>query len=156
MYRVPPAVSERAMTFAHLASSHVEAPSDFTFCHLSDGRKLGRWALGSVDLKPGVKGHVCHGVSLFDESAADAEIRPHPTLDLIDFHFGPNADRRPRVSIRVTPGADWGLNAQTCLVAITTWRDCGMTDDRWQRTCRTHDLEVLLFKAQIETDWGRQ
>jgi hypothetical protein len=28
-----------------------------------------------------------------------------------------------------------------------------MDDDRWMRTRKTHELEVLLFKAQIETDW---
>lgn len=144
------------MTFAHLASSHVEAPYDFTFANLSDGRAVGRWALGSMDLQPGPGTDVWHGVSLFDGSAAEVEIRPHPALDLIDFHLGPQGDRRPRVSIRVTPGADCGLDAQTSLVAMSTWRSGWMTDDRWRRTCTTHDLEVLLFMAQIETDWGRQ
>ncbi|GHC20339.1 hypothetical protein GCM10007291_19120 [Gemmobacter nanjingensis] len=138
---------------AHLASVRVEAPSDFTFGHLADGRKLGRWALGSMDLQPEAEPGLWRGVSLFDGSEAAVEIRPHPDLGLIDFHLGAAGARAPRVSIRVTPGPDWGLPAGACLVAMTTWRAGWMDDDRWMRTRKTHELEVLLFKAQIETDW---
>lgn len=144
------------MAFAHLASTPVEAPAGFTYAQLSDGRKLGRWALGSMDLKPCAEENVWQGVSLFDGSLAEVEIRPHPSLGLIDFHLGPKGARLPRISIRVTPGSDWGLVDNTCLVAMTTWRGDWMTESRWRRTCTTHDLEVLLFKEQIETDWKRQ
>lgn len=37
---------------------------------------------------------------------------------------------------------------------MTTWRADWMDDERWNRTCKTHELEVLLFKSQIETDWN--
>ena len=57
---------------------------------------------------------------------------------------------------RVTPGAHWGLGRDTCLAAMTTWRASWMDDARWQRTCTAHELEVLLFKAQIEADWQRR
>jgi hypothetical protein len=129
-------------------------PFDFAFAHLSDGRRLGRWALGSMDLAPTGAEGVWMGVSLFDGSPAEVEIRPHPALGLIDFHLGPAGARVPRVSIRVTPGPDWGLPETECLVAMTTWRAGWMDEVRWTRTRTTHELEVLLFKAQIETDWG--
>lgn len=144
------------MSHAHLASARVDAPADFTFAHLADGRRLGRWALGSMDLTPTGEPGLWRGVSLFDGSEAEVEIRPHAALGLIDFHLGPAGARVPRVSIRVTPGPDWGLPAETCLVAMTTWRAGWMDDARWQRTCTTHELEALLFKAQIETDWAKR
>lgn len=142
------------MPHAHLASARVDAPADFTFAQLSDGSRLGRWALGSMDLVPAGEPGLWRGVSLFDGSAAEVEIRPHPALGLIDFHLGPAGARVPRVSIRVTPGPDWGLPADSCLVAMTTWRAGWMDDARWQRTRTTHELEALLFKAQIETAWA--
>lgn len=141
------------MSFAHLASVRLEVPADFAFAHLSDGRRLGRWALGSMDLEPADEAGLWRGVSLFDGTAAEVEIRPHPGLGLIDFHLGPAGARVPRVSIRVTPGPDWGLPEGVCLAAMTTWRAGWMDDVRWQRTRTTHELEVLLFKAQIEADW---
>lgn len=141
------------MSHAHLASAHVEAPADFAFAHLSDGFRVGRWALGSMDLRPTGEPGAWQGTSLFDGSSAEFEIRPLADLGLIDFHLGPAGHRLPRISIRVTPGPDWGLPAQTCLVALATWRAGWMSEARWQRTRTTHELEVLLLKSQIETDW---
>ncbi len=106
-----------------------------------------------MNLEPTGEQNVWRGTSLFDGSVGDVEFRPHPELRLIDFHLGQAGARVPRVSIRVTPGPDWGLPEISCLVAMTTWRAGWMDDMRWQRTQTTHELEVLLFKAQIETDW---
>lgn len=139
---------------AHLASVRVDVPFGPAFDHLSDGAKLGRWALGSMDLVPAGAPGLWRGVSLFDGSVAEVEIRPMRDLGLIDFHLGAAGARVPRVSIRVVPGADWGLPEGSSMVAMTTWRACWMDDARWERTCRTHELEVLLFKAQMETDWA--
>lgn len=141
------------MDYAHLASVRVDAPSDFALRQLSDGRRLGRWTLGSMDLVPAGEDDVWAGTSLFDGSPAEVEIRLHAELGLIDFHLGASGARVPRISIRVTPGPDWGLPEASCLVAMTTWRADWMDDARWARTVKTHELEVLLFKAQIETDW---
>lgn len=143
------------MTYAHLASARVDVPASYAFGHLADGRRLGRWALGSMDLEPTGEPGVWRGVSLFDGSSADVEIRTHADLGLIDFHLGPAGARVPRVSIRVSPGTDWGLPEESCLVAMTTWRANWMNDARWQQTQKTHELEALLFKAQIEADWKR-
>ena len=142
------------MTHADLVSTRIDVPYDFAFAHLSDGRRLGRWALGSMDLEPQPEPGVWRGTSLFDGSVAEMEIRPHPDLGLIDFHLGPAGARVPRVSIRVTPGPDWGLPEASCLVAMSTWRAGWMDDARWHRTCTTHAAGALLFKAQIETDWA--
>ena len=141
------------LTPAHLAATRIDAPAAFAFAHLSDGRKLGRWTLGSMDLAPTGEPDLWRGQSLFDGAEALVEIRPEPRLGLIDFRLGPAGARVPRVSIRVTPGPDWGLPETSCLAAMTTWRAGWMDDARWMRTVKSHELEVLLFRAQIETDW---
>ncbi|MBC2835747.1 hypothetical protein [Paragemmobacter straminiformis] len=139
--------------FAHLASVRLDVPFDHAFDCLSDGHRLGRWALGSMDLRPTGEPGLWRGTSLFDGSGAEVEIRPDRRLGLIDFYLGPAGARVPRVSIRVASGPDWGLPETACLVAMTTWRAGWMDDARWQRTCKTHELEVLLFKSQIEQGW---
>jgi len=141
------------MSAAHTASAVVDAPLDFTFSQLTDPARLGRWTLGSMDYRPsGVDGvHV--GTSLFDGSKTMVEIRPHRPLAMIDYLVG-NLERRiPRVSIRLVAGGEWGLSEHACIAAMTTWRAAFMTDARWARTCATHELEVLLFKEQIEAEW---
>lgn len=136
---------------AHLAAVHIDAPFAFVFDALSDGHRLGRWALGSMDLQPVAEPGLWRGTSLFDGTPAEVEIRPHRALGLIDFYLGPAGARVPRVSIRVVDGADWGRPDDSAMVAMTTWRAAWMDEDRWTRTCKTHELEVLLFKSQIET-----
>lgn len=141
------------MSAAHTASTIVDAPPDFVFAHLSDARRLGRWTLGSMDYQPSDIAGVHIGTSLFDGSKSMVEIRPHPELAMIDYLVGSLEKRTPRVSIRLVAGAEWGLAETSCIATMTTWRASFMSDDRWKRTCTTHELEVLLFKEQIETEW---
>lgn len=141
------------MSAAHTASAIVDAPLDFVFSQLSDPVRLGRWTLGSMDYRPsGVEG-VHLGTSLFDGSTSLVEIRPHRELGMIDYLVGSLEKRIPRVSIRLVAGAEWGLPEAACIAAMTTWRAAFMTDERWTRTRTTHELEVLLFKEQIEAEW---
>ncbi|MDT8853955.1 hypothetical protein RNZ50_02695 [Paracoccaceae bacterium Fryx2] len=143
------------MTVAYLASTRIDAPLSFVWTHLTDARRVGRWALGSMDFQPAGPG-LWRGQSLFDGSEAIVEVRPHRALGLIDYHVGTLEARVPRVSIRAVAGGDWGQDAGCTLAAMSTWRAGWMDDARWARTCTTHDLEVLLFKAQIETDLAAQ
>lgn len=137
---------------AHLASVRIDAPIDFAFARLCDGAEVGRWALGSMGLAPTATPGVLRGTSLFDGGESLVRISAHPALWLVDYFVGLAAPE-PRISIRLSPGAAWDMGAATCLAAMTTWRPAAMEDWRWARTCTTHELEVLLFKAQIETDW---
>lgn len=141
------------MSVAHTASAIVDAPLEFVFAQLSDAGRLGRWTLGSMDYRPSGVAGVHIGTSLFDGSKSMVEIRPHPPLGIIDYLVGDLERRIPRVSIRLVAGAEWGLAEQSCIAAMTTWRAAFMSDERWSRTRTTHELEVLLFKEQIETEW---
>lgn len=140
------------MSPAHLASVRIGAPAEFALDRLADPHALGRWALGSMDFRPVGEG-LWERASLFDGTTSLVEIVAFPELGLIDYHVGSREARVPRVSVRVVKGADWGLSDRECMAALTTWRAGWMDDARWHRTQRTHEVEVLLFKAQIETAW---
>ena len=121
---------------------------------LSDAVAVGRWALGSMNVIATPVQGIWHGRSLFDGSDCFFEIRAHHEHGLVDYHVGSMALRLPRVSIRVTPGETRGMEHDDCTAAMTTWRAAGLDHEGWLRTCRAHDVEVLLFKAQIETAWN--
>lgn len=135
---------------AHIASALVAVPADFAFGRLADAAFVGGWSLGSMGLTEIAAG-VYRGVSMFDGSVAHVDIRPQPALGLIDFGVGTAKARMPRIFIRVTPGAVLGHGPKECLVTMTALRAAGVPDDRWARTCTTHETEILLIKAQLET-----
>jgi hypothetical protein len=142
------------VTFAHFAATHIDTTASFAMAQLSDVASLGQWALGSMDFVATSDGNVWRGRSLFDGSDCFVEIRAYPDLGLVDYHVGSLQMRIPRVSIRIVPGDTLGSDDACCIATMTTWRADHVDDDGWIRTCRAHDLEVLLFKAQIETAWN--
>lgn len=139
----------------HTAGVYLETPLDFAFDHLCDPSLLGRWALGCMDLKPTDTEEVFVGRSLFDDASVYVEFLPTRDLGLIDYLVGDQDNRQPRISIRLVPGALCGLPDKHCAAAMTAWRVRDMTQTRWDQLIKTHELEVLLFKAQIETRFLR-
>jgi len=139
----------------HTAGVYLETPFDFAFDHLCDPSLLGRWALGCMDLKPTQIEAVYVGRSLFDDAAVHVAFRPNRALGLIDYLVGDEDNRQPRISIRLVPGALCGLPDDQCAAAMTAWRVRDMTEARWDQLIKTHELEVLLFKAQIEARFKR-
>ncbi|MCC5969224.1 MAG: hypothetical protein JJU15_04695 [Pararhodobacter sp.] len=140
-------------SLAHQAAAHVDVPSDYAFDRLSEAGFVGQWSLGSMGLEA-VGDGVFRGRSLFDGSAAFVEIRAERALGLIDFHVGTAQARCPRIFIRVTPGPVLGIGAHACLVTLHALRAGDATDEGWARTCLTHEAEILLIKAQLETAWA--
>lgn len=136
---------------AHLAAATVAVPADFALSRLSEAASVGQWALGSMDLAPTGQPGVWRGRSLFDGSESHVEISAHPDLGLIDYHVGTAEQRSPRIMIRVVPGFVIGLDANQCQVSMIAWRAVGATDATWLRTCTTHETEILLIKAQLES-----
>lgn len=136
---------------AHLAAATVAVPADFALARLSEAVFVGQWALGSMGLVPSGQPNVWRGRSLFDGSDAHVEIAAHPELGLIDYHVGTIERRSPRIMIRVVSGSVIGLDASHCRVSLIAWRAVGAAGAIWMRTCTTHETEVLLIKAQLET-----
>ncbi len=139
----------------HTAGVHIDAPLDFAFDHLCDPDLLGRWALGCMDIRPAGSEGVFVGRSLFDDAEVHVEIRPNRDLGLIDYLVGNRDERLPRISIRLVPGALCNLPDDRCAAAMTAWRLEGMDEARWDQLMKTHEVEVLLFKAQIEARFQR-
>ena len=135
---------------AHITAAMVSVPAGFALARLTDAAFVGGWSLGSMDLKPTGDG-AYRGVSMFDGSTAHVDIRPSPNLGLIDYGVGTAEHRVPRIFIRVTPGTVLGHGAGECLVTMTALRMAGSDIARWGRTCTTHEAEMLLIKAQLET-----
>ena len=140
----------------HTAGVHIEVPLDFAFAHLCDPDLLGRWALGCMDIQPTEESGVHVGRSLFDNAPVYVEIRPNRTLALIDYLVGDDALRVPRISIRLAEGKPCNLPEGMCAAAMSAWRVQGMSEDRWDQLMKTHEVEVLLFKAQIETRFKQE
>lgn len=138
-------------SIAHQTAALVGVPAGFALARLADAEFVGRWALGSMDLQPAGAEGVFRGRSLFDGSTAHVAIEVHPALGLIDYHVGTEAARSPRIMIRVAPASVAGLGDDQCLVTLFAWRNLAADADRWARTCTTHEAEILLIKAQLET-----
>ncbi len=139
----------------HVASAMVDAPKDVVFEHLADPVRLGRWALGCMDVEPTDAPGVYCGRSLFDDSEVYVEVEPHRSLGLIDYHVGGPDNRKSRIFIRVASAKVCGLAAGQCAVSLVAWRDADMSAERWRQLCKTHEVEILLIKAQIETRFQR-
>jgi len=138
---------------AHHTAIRVAVPARFAFERLSDARFVGGWSLGSMALEPAGDG-MFRGRSLFDGSDAFVEIRPDPAHGLIDFAVGSRETRVPRIWIRVAPGGPLGFAEDSCVVGMGALRAAITPDAAWARTRTTHETEILLIKAQLETQWA--
>lgn len=139
---------------AHIAAALVTVPVAFALARLSDAAFVGCWSLGSMKLTP-VSSGVYRGVSLFDSSHTYVDIRPSPDLGLIDFGVGTRESRVPRIFIRATSGAVLGHDDGSSLVTMTALRAATADAATWSRTCTTHDAEILLIKAQLESAYAK-
>jgi uncharacterized protein YndB with AHSA1/START domain len=135
---------------SYSVSLEVSVPAEEAFRYLSDPEMLGRWALGCFNTQPGEEG-LYKGTSLFDGLEVWFHIDADPTRLLIDYHVGGPENRLPRISTRVVSGPLYGRDSEHCIVTMTAWRTTDMSDARWQRLCASHDAEIFLIQAQLES-----
>jgi hypothetical protein len=140
-----------ADSLSYAVSSEVLVPAEEAFRYLSDPEMLGRWALGCFNTQPTPREGLFKGASLFDGEEVWVRIETDPDRLLIDYHVGGPEKQLPRISIRVIPGPHYGRDREHCMVTMTAWRTTDMTDTRWQRLCASHDAEIFLIQAQLET-----
>ncbi|HET8728920.1 MAG TPA: hypothetical protein VFO41_15570 [Alphaproteobacteria bacterium] len=133
----------------------VDAAAETAFAFLSDPHALGRWSLGCFDTKSADETGLYAGVSLFDRTPGFCRIEPHPALNLVDYRIGTPERLVARISARVVPHHICDLRPDQCYVTLTAWRPATMKDERWERLCATHEAEIWLIKAQIETGGRR-
>lgn len=138
---------------SHIATCHMLAPADFAFGYLSDPIKLGRWSLGCFDTEAAAEPGLYTGLSLFDGGRGWYRIEADAALLSIDYLVGTPDRLTHRISARVMAGAPLAYADATCLATLIAWRPADMEDDRWRRLCASHDAEIWLIKAQIETEF---
>ena len=143
-------------SLSYSVSLEVSVPAQAAFRYLSDPEMLGRWALGSFHVRPAEKEGVFKGTSLFDGGEAWFRVEADPERLLIDYHVGGPDRQLPRISTRVVPGPHYGRGPEHCIVTMTAWRTTDMSDLRWQRLCASHDAEIFLIQAQLESRASRE
>ena len=134
----------------HTAAAAIAAPADEVFAHLTDPAKIGRWNLGAMEIRR-KGGEVFEGTSLFDRSATLFEMAANPERATVVYRAGKEAGK---LSLLITAQVDKSDEAEggarVCRLTLTASRPEDMTDERWSRLCATHEVEVLLIKAQTE------
>lgn len=135
----------------HTVTAEIAVPAESAFRYLADPVKLGLWALGCFDTHSTGKNGLYKGTSLFDGSEAWFRIETDPKRFLIDYHVGDSKQQLPRISTRIVPGPNYGQDAEHCMVSMMAWRTSDMSNHRWQRLCATHDAEILMIQAQLES-----
>lgn len=90
------------------------------------------------------------GTSLFRNEKLYFETEAEKNLLIVDFLVGDSAALQARISARIVPKIYYGNSDSFCLVILHTWRDLGMSNERWTQLCVSHAVEILLIKALIE------
>lgn len=140
---------------SHCVTALCEVAAHRALAFLADGLAIGRWALGCMNTASVGEG-VYRGISLFDGTELYAKPVLHAALGLVEYHVGKDpAQLVPRIVAKVVPGTAVGRSADQCLVSLIAWHDAGMSTDRWQQLCATHEAEIWLLRAQIERGSGQ-
>lgn len=136
-------------SLSHMATALVDAPADVVFDFLSDPLKLGNWALGSFATEPTATPGVYKGRSLFDGAVGALHIESDPAHLSILYFVGTETKRFPRIAARVVPGPACGLAEDECYASLLAWRTASMDNARWDRLCKSHEVEILMIAGQI-------
>lgn len=131
----------------HTARAEVSASPDLVFSYLTDPARIGRWNLGAMAAARLPSGAV-QGTSMFDGGATVFELDADAKSRTVDYRVGKAPGNLAlKISARVE-----GSAAGECDLILSAERPPGMDDARWHRLCLVHDVEVLLIKAQAETE----
>jgi hypothetical protein len=138
--------------FAHCVTALVNVPAAQAFEFLADPLALGTWSLGCMRTHAATArdGGPYIGTSLYDDSPASFDVRPHPELLSIDYLVGDVGNLKPRNSVRIIAADTCDLASNQCYVSLMAWRPARMTDDRWAQLCAAHDAEIWIIKARVE------
>jgi hypothetical protein len=136
----------------HSSSILVQADPLRTFDLMADGERQGRWALGSWRRRAaGEKLFV--GASVF--TGAETWVRIHADRERLTVDYdvaATEASLRFRNAARVFDGPALGHPPGTAVVTLFTWRLATQSDDAWAQICSTHETEMFLIRALLESN----
>ncbi|TDV37823.1 hypothetical protein C7405_10223 [Paraburkholderia caballeronis] len=141
------------MIDAHCHSSSILVRTDAAraFRLMADGGRQGRWALGSwrrrqVDVNTFV------GESMFTGAATWVRLHADPERLTVDYEVAASEGAlRFRNAARVIDGPALGHPAGTAVVTLFTWRLADQSDDAWAQIGSTHETEMFLIRALLES-----
>jgi hypothetical protein len=117
------------------------------FSFLCDGRSLGCWALGSWDTEE-VDDSVFRGHSLFDDKPAYIRLESVSAELRVIYHVGSSPSAlTPRIEAHVFKD---GADPSACRIVLRAERPSDMSDERWTRLVRCHEVEVMLIQSRVE------
>lgn len=118
---------------------------------MADGERQGRWALGSWQRRT-VAPQTFVGESVFSGAETWVRIQADPVAMTIDYDVGSNeAALRFRNAARVFDGPTLGHPEGTAIVTLFTWRLAMQSDDAWAQIGSTHETEMFLIRALLES-----
>jgi hypothetical protein len=137
---------------SHITSIVVKKTAEEVFAIMADPAKLHRWSFGTWETEIALDGLVT-GTSIFDGGKILVRIDADAGRLSIDYQLGVDTNRLvPRINVRVVPGPNLGLEAESCVLTFIAWRAAAMDDDRWRRLTASHEFEAVLLKNLIEND----
>lgn len=139
----------------HIARVECEVSAAEALAFMADGMALGEWALGAWGAMPvsttkSLPEGVVRGYSLFDDQPS--WVRPVADVSRmqVDYHVGGDPTAlSPRIVARVealAPGPD---GRSRCSITLHATRSPDMSDARWLRLVRCHEVEVLLIEGRL-------
>ena len=139
---------------SHIASIAVKKSAEDVFAFMADPAKINRWSFGTWETEIAADGLIT-GTSIFDGGKILVRIDADAARHSIDYQLGLDATKLvPRITVRVVPGADLGLDNGHAVLTLIAWRAAAMDDDRWRRLTASHDFEVVLIKNLLENGRG--
>ncbi|MEJ8566129.1 hypothetical protein [Elongatibacter sediminis] len=138
--------------YCHTCSCVVEAPAQVAFDYMSDGIRQGEWTFGSWDRRQ-VDEHLFSGRSMFDDKETFIRIDADLESGVIRYAIGDDPKNLlSRNMARIVAGRDLGWPGERCLVTLMAWRAEFMSDDRWKQLCVSHETQMFIIKARIESN----
>jgi len=138
---------------AHCHSSSILVRSDAAraFRLMADGGRQGRWALGSLRRRQ-VDAHTFVGESAFSGLPVWVRLHVDAARLSVDYEVaGSEAGLRFRNAARVFDGPTLGHPQGTAVVTLFTWRLADQDDDAWAQIGSTHETEMFLIRALLES-----
>ena len=79
------------------------------------------------------------------------EMTANPERGTVDYRAGKAASKLDLlITARIDKGGEEEGGAPYSRLTLSAVRPADMTGERWSRLCATHEVEVLLIKAQTE------
>jgi hypothetical protein len=140
-----------ADVWCHTGSIEIQCDNETAIAYVADGIKQGEWALGSIDRRE-IGDGLFEGTSMFGAGPEYIRIRVDDENQVVYYDVGHSLDDLRTLNvIRVVPGPVLGGKSETCVMTLLSWRVQGTSDEAWTRNCVSHETEMYIIKARLES-----